>query len=104
MSPKGEGRSDIRGNRQKIKILKLIELIKQETDEARHISTNEICSRLGTMGLSCERHCTTERPRIRIDVVRVGKEKARYIEDKKFLLMPFKQPILLQTKRAPADR
>lgn len=42
-------------NYQKIKLLKLMELLRQETDELHALSTNEICSRLSAIGISCER-------------------------------------------------
>lgn len=42
-------------NCQKIKLLKLMELLRQETDENHAITTSEICRRLGEMGISCER-------------------------------------------------
>lgn len=42
-------------NCQKIKLLKLMELLRQETDENHPITTSEICQRLGEMGISCER-------------------------------------------------
>ena len=42
-------------NRQKVKLLKLMELLRQETDEAHPITTSEICRRLGELGISCER-------------------------------------------------
>ena len=42
-------------NCQKIKLLKLMELLRQETDEDHPITTSEICQRLGEMGISCER-------------------------------------------------
>ena len=42
-------------NCQKIKLLKLMELLRQETDEDHPMTTSEICRRLGEMGISCER-------------------------------------------------
>ncbi|MBO5570585.1 MAG: transcriptional regulator [Clostridia bacterium] len=42
-------------NCQKVKLLKLMELLRQETDEDHPIATSEICQRLGEMGISCER-------------------------------------------------
>ena len=42
-------------NCQKIKLLKLMELLRHETDENHPITTSEICRRLGEMGISCER-------------------------------------------------
>lgn len=42
-------------NCQKIKLLKLMELLRRDTDEDHPIKTSEICRRLGEMGISCER-------------------------------------------------
>ena len=42
-------------NCQKIKLLKLMELLRRDTDEDHPITTSEICRRLGEMGISCER-------------------------------------------------
>lgn len=42
-------------NCQKIKLLKLMEMLRQETDEDHPMTTSEICRRLGEMGISCER-------------------------------------------------
>lgn len=42
-------------NYQKIKLLKLLELLKQETDEQNPLTTNEICARLADMNISCDR-------------------------------------------------
>ena len=42
-------------NCQKIKLLKLLELLRQETDEQHPLTTMDICNRLGAMGISCER-------------------------------------------------
>ena len=42
-------------NCQKIKLLKLMELLRQDTDEFHPMSTGEICRRLGAIGISCER-------------------------------------------------
>ena len=77
-------------NRQKIKLLKLIELLRQETDELHPLSTNEICNRLGTMGISCERRTLTKDIALlneqgyEVMWCRVGKEKGYYIADRSF--------------------
>lgn len=42
-------------NCQKIKLLKLYELLKQETDENHAMTTAQICQRLGDLGISCDR-------------------------------------------------
>ena len=40
-------------NWQKYKLLKLLELLRQETDEQHPLSTSQICNKLGEMGISC---------------------------------------------------
>ncbi len=77
-------------NRQKIKLLKLLELLQQETDELHPLSTNEICNRLGVMGISCERRTLTKDITLlneqgyEVMWCRVGKEKGYYIADRSF--------------------
>lgn len=77
-------------NRQKIKLLKLVELLRQETDEFHPLSTNEICNRLGIMGISCERRTLAKditllnEQGFEVMWCKVGKEKGYYIEDRSF--------------------
>lgn len=77
-------------NCQKIKLLKLMELLRQETDEHHPLSTNEICDRLSTMGISCERRTLAKdilllnEQGFEVMCCRVGKEKGYYIEDHSF--------------------
>ena len=77
-------------NHQKIKLLKLMELLRQETDELHPISTNEICRRLGSMGISCERRTLAKDIALlnaqgfEVMWCKVGKEKGYYIEDRSF--------------------
>ena len=47
-------------NMQKIKLLKLYELLRKETDEAHPISRVELCRRLNEMGISSIRQLTNE--------------------------------------------
>ncbi|MDD4496260.1 MAG: WYL domain-containing transcriptional regulator, partial [Eubacteriales bacterium] len=69
---------------------KLMELLRQETDELHPMPTNEICRRLGTMGISCERRTLTKDiallNELGFEVMwrKVGKEKGYYIEDRSF--------------------
>lgn len=44
----------------KYKLLKLLELLRQETDEQNPLSTSQICNKLGDMGISCERRTLTK--------------------------------------------
>lgn len=77
-------------NPQKIKLLKLLELLRQDTDELHPLSTSEICNRLGAMGISCERRTLTKdiallnEQGFEIMWCRVGKEKGYYIVDRSF--------------------
>ncbi len=77
-------------NCQKIKLLKLMELLRQETDELHPLSTNEICNRLGSMGISCERRTLAKdiallnEQGFEVMWRKIGKEKGYYIEDRSF--------------------
>lgn len=77
-------------NCQKIKLLKLMELLRQETDELHPLSTNEICNRLGSMGISCERRTLAKdiallnEQGFEVMWCKIGKEKGYYIEDRSF--------------------
>lgn len=77
-------------NWQKYKLLKLLELLQQESDEEHPITTDELCNKLSDMGISCERRTLSKD----IDVLNslgyeimwvwVGKKKGYYIEDRSF--------------------
>ena len=102
-------------NCQKIKLLKLLELLRQETDEQHPLTTMDICNRLGAMGISCERRTLSK------DVALlneqgyevmwrwVGKEKGYYIEDRSFSIPELKilidaiQASSFITKKKTAD-
>ena len=42
-------------NYRKIKLLKLLDMLRQETDEQNPLSTTQICAKLGQMGIVCDR-------------------------------------------------
>ena len=77
-------------NWQKYKLLKLLELLRQETDEQHPLSTSQICNKLGEMGISCERRTLTKDIAVLNELgyevmwIWVGKEKGYYIEDRSF--------------------
>lgn len=77
-------------NWQKYKLLKLLELLRQETDEKNPLPTSAICNRLAEMGISCERRTLTKDIAVLNDLGYevmwnwVGKEKGYYIEDRSF--------------------
>lgn len=77
-------------NCQKIKLLKLIELLRQETDEQHPMTTMTIIDRLGKLGISCERRTLAKDMAIlneqgyEVMFRWVGKEKGYYVEDRSF--------------------
>lgn len=80
----------VQNNCQKIKLLKLIELLRQDTDEQHPLTTKEICSALAELGISCDR-ITLYKDISLINeqgyeamATKIGKEKAYYIEDRSF--------------------
>ena len=77
-------------NCQKIKLLKLYELLRQETDEQHPMTTMAIIDRLGKMGISCERRTLAKDMAIlneqgyEVMFRWIGKEKGYYVEDRSF--------------------
>lgn len=80
----------VQENWQKYKLLKRLELLRQETDEQNPLSTSMICKKLGEMGISCERRTLTKDIAVLNELgyevmwVWVGKAKGYYIEDRSF--------------------
>ena len=83
-------------NCQKIKLLRLYELLRQETDEQHPMTTMEIINRLAQMGISCERRtlardmATLNEYGYEVMSRWFGKEKAYYIEDRSFTIPEIK--------------
>ena len=77
-------------NCQKIKLLKLLELLRQETDEQHPMTTNEICKRLNAMNISCDRRTlatdvqTLNEQGYEVQSCQVSKAKGYYIADRSF--------------------
>lgn len=79
-----------KANYQKIKLLKLLELLRQETDEEHPLRTSEICKRLNALSITCDRRTLGK------DIALLNKqgyevmskmlvhEKAYYVEDRGF--------------------
>ena len=99
-------------NCQKIKLLKLMELLRQETDENHPITTSEICRRLGEMGISCERRTVGKDMKVlreqgfEIMSELKGHENSYWISDRSFELPELK--ILMDAVQAalfiPVDK
>lgn len=83
-------------NCQKIKLLKLYELLRQDTDEQNPMNTNVIIERLGQMGISCERRTLAKDIAMLNEygyevMTRRNKDgKAYYIEDRSFSIPELK--------------
>lgn len=74
----------------KIKLLKLLKLLRQRTDEDHPLSTNQICAILGAMQIPCDRRtlsrdvATLNELGYEIMTTTVGHEKAYYVDDRSF--------------------
>lgn len=79
-----------RDNYRKVKLLKLLELLRQRTDEQHPMTTNQVCAAMGEMGIPCDRRIVTQDVAAlnelgyEIMVTTVGHEKGYYIEDRSF--------------------
>lgn len=95
-----------KANYRKIKLLQLLELLRQETDEQHPLSTNQICAKLGEMGIPCDRRTLSQD----VDVLNelgyevmshmVKHEKVYYVEDRSFSIPELK--ILIDAVQAAA--
>lgn len=80
----------------KMKMLALLEMLRQDSDEDHPLPTNEICDRLLEKGIPCERKSVgTDIALLRefgyeVMDARSGKQKAYYIEDRNFSLPEIK--------------
>ncbi len=77
-------------NCQKIKLLKLYEMLLHETDPEHPMKTNEICSSLADMGITCDRRTlsndikTLNENGYDIAYVQIGHDKGYYINKRDF--------------------
>ena len=80
----------------KMKMLALLEMLRQDSDEDHPMPTSEICDRLAARGIPCERKSVgTDIALLRefgyeVMDARNGKQKAYYIEDRNFSLPEIK--------------
>ena len=77
-------------NCQKIKMLKLMEILRQETDEQNPIRASELCRKLIDIGITCDRRTLTKDIALlneqgyEVMSVMLSHEKAYYVEDRSF--------------------
>lgn len=80
----------VQDNYRKIKLLKLWELLRLDTDEGHPMSTNQLCARLEEMGILCDRRTLSKDIALlneqgyEVMDTTVGHEKAYYVEDRSF--------------------
>ena len=83
-------------NYRKIKLLKLLELLRQDTDEQHPMTTNQICARLAQMGILCDRRTLSKDITLLNDQgyevmdTPVGHEKGYFVEDRSFSIPELK--------------
>lgn len=83
-------------NYRKIKLLKLLELLRQDTDEQHPMTTSQLCARLEQMGIVCDRRTLSRDIGVLngqgyevMDTV-VGHEKGYFVEDRSFSIPELK--------------
>ncbi|MCR5487111.1 MAG: WYL domain-containing protein [Lachnospiraceae bacterium] len=80
----------VKSNYQKIKLLKLIEMLRQESDPDHPLRTMVICKKLTTMGISCDRRTLSKDIGLlrdfgyEIGSKMIGHEKGYYVEERGF--------------------
>ena len=79
-----------RDNYRKVKLIKLLELLRQQTDEQYPMTTAEICTAMDEMGIPCDRRIVTQdvialnELGYEVMATMIGHEKAYYVEDRNF--------------------
>ncbi len=83
-------------NYRKVKLLKLLELLRQHTDEQNPMTTAQICAAMEEMGIPCDRRIVTQDVTVLNEMgyeilsAMVGHEKAYFVEDRSFSLPELK--------------
>lgn len=79
-----------RDNYRKVKLLKLLELLRQQTDEQHPMTTNQICAAMDAMGIPCDRRIVTQDVTAlnelgyEVMATMIGHERAYYVADRSF--------------------
>ena len=91
-------------NSQKIKLLKLMELLRQETDEQHPMAATVVCQKLNDMEVACDRRTLTRDIQAlneygyEVMTTMISHEKAYYVEDRSFSVPELK--ILIDSVQA----
>ena len=103
----------VQDNYRKIKLPKLLEMLRLDTDEQYPMTTSQICARLDAMGIICDRRTLSKdiallnKQGYEVMDTTVGHEKGDYVEDIAVLVFRslkscwtlYKLPALLQKRR-----
>ena len=85
-----------RENYRKVKLIQLLELLRQNTDEQHPMTNQQVCQAMEDMGIPCDRRIISQDIAVLNDlgyevmVTMVGHEKAYYVEDRNFSLPELK--------------
>lgn len=93
-------------NANKVKLIKLLEILRQETDEAHPLSTKELISKLADIGIACDRRTLSKDIAVlnengfEVMSDMVGHDKVYYVADRSFSVPELK--ILIDAVQAAA--
>ena len=96
----------LRENCQKIKMLKLIEILRRESDEAYPLRTHQLINRLAEYGITCDRRTLYKDIALlnefgyEVMTVVINRENAYYVDDRSFSVSELK--ILIDAVQAAA--
>lgn len=85
-----------RDNYRKVKLIKLLELLRQRTDEQHPMTNSQVCAAMDEMGIPCDRRIVSQDIAVlnelgyEIMVTTIGHEKAYFVEDRSFSLPELK--------------
>ena len=77
-------------NYRKVKLIKLLELLRQHTDAQHPMTNSQVCAAMDEMGIPCDRRIISQDVAVLNDmgyeimVTMIGHEKAYYVDDRSF--------------------
>ena len=83
-------------NYRKVKLIKLLELLRQRTDLQHPMTNSQVCGEMEAMGIPCDRRIISQDVAVlnelgyEVMVTMIGHEKAYYVEDRSFSLPELK--------------
>ena len=83
-------------NYRKVKLIKLLELLRQNTDAQHPMTNSQVCAAMDGMGIPCDRRIISQDVAVLNDmgyeimVTMIGHEKAYYVDDRSFSIPELK--------------